>query len=87
MAGRSVLHLLNNIITSYSAAAIVVSSTIAKVALAGLRFGNDLIRQAISDERREGFIQQSEARQLRRRVEEHLKSIRSAHTKLEPAST
>jgi hypothetical protein len=29
----------------------------------------DLIRQAISDARREGFIQESEARRLRRRIE------------------
>jgi predicted transcriptional regulator of viral defense system len=47
----------------------------------------DLIRQAISDARREGFIQESEARKLRRRLEEHLKSIRAAHSKMEPAIT
>jgi predicted transcriptional regulator of viral defense system len=36
----------------------------------------DLVRQAISDARREGFIRDTEARQLRRQVEDHLKFAR-----------
>lgn len=62
-----------------------IAKTIGDLLKSGERV--DLIRQAISDARREGFIQESEARQLRRRVEEHLKSIRAAHTKMEPAIT
>ncbi len=62
-----------------------IARTVADLLTSGERI--DLIRQAISDARREGFIQESEARQLRRRVEEHLKSIRADHTKLEPAIT
>ena len=45
------------------------------------------IRQAISDARREGFIGDSEARQIKRRVEEHLKYIRAAHSQIEPVLT
>jgi len=44
----------------------------------------DLIRQAISDARHEGFIGESEARQIKRRVEEHLKNIRVVQGQLEP---
>jgi len=62
-----------------------IARTIADLLKSGERI--DLIRQAISDARREGFIQESEARKLRRRVEEHLKSIRAAHSKMEPAIT
>ncbi len=62
-----------------------IAKTIGDLLKSGERV--DLIRQAISDARREGFIQESEARQLRRRVEEHLKSIRAVHTKMEPAIT
>ena len=36
----------------------------------------DLVRQAISDARHAGLISDAEARQLRRRVEEHLRSLR-----------
>jgi len=45
-----------------------IARTVADLLKSGERV--DLIRQAISDARREGFIQASEARQLRRRVEE-----------------
>jgi predicted transcriptional regulator of viral defense system len=62
-----------------------IARTIADLLKSGERI--DLIRQAISDARREGFIQESEARKLRRRVEEHLKSIRTANSKMEPAIT
>jgi len=44
-----------------------IARTVADLLKSGERV--DLIRQAISDARREGFIQASEARQLRRRVE------------------
>jgi predicted transcriptional regulator of viral defense system len=36
----------------------------------------DLVRQAISDARRAGLISDAQMRQLRRRVEEHLRSLR-----------
>jgi predicted transcriptional regulator of viral defense system len=36
----------------------------------------DLVRQAISDARHAGLISDAEARRLRRRVEEHLRSLR-----------
>jgi len=45
-----------------------IARTVADLLKSGERI--DLIRQAISDARREGFIQESEARQLRRRVSE-----------------
>jgi predicted transcriptional regulator of viral defense system len=44
----------------------------------------DLIRQAIADARREGFIDDAESRRLRRRVEEHLKEVRDRHAQVEP---
>ena len=60
-----------------------IARTVADLLKSGERI--DLIRQAISDARREGFIGESEARQIRRRVEEHLKSIRAAHDQMKPA--
>jgi predicted transcriptional regulator of viral defense system len=36
----------------------------------------DLIRQAISEARREGFIEESEARRLRRKVDSHFRELR-----------
>jgi predicted transcriptional regulator of viral defense system len=62
-----------------------IARTVADLLKSGERI--DLIRQAISDARGEGCIQESEARKLGRRVEEHLKSIRAAHSKMEPAIT
>jgi predicted transcriptional regulator of viral defense system len=62
-----------------------IARTVADLLKSGERI--DLIRQAISDARREGFIQESETRQLRHRVEEHLKTIRAAHNEMEPAIT
>lgn len=44
-----------------------IARTVADLLKSGERI--DLIRQAISDARREGFIQESEARRLRRRAE------------------
>jgi predicted transcriptional regulator of viral defense system len=60
-----------------------ITRTVSDLLKSGER--NDLIRQAISDARREGFIEESEARQIRRRVEEHLNSIRSVNSHMEPA--
>jgi predicted transcriptional regulator of viral defense system len=37
----------------------------------------DLLKQAVSDARREGYIGAAEAARLRRRIESHLKSLRS----------
>lgn len=53
-------------------------TTISRIVADLLRSGGrlDLIRQAIADARREGLILDSEARQLRRRVETHLKMLR-----------
>jgi predicted transcriptional regulator of viral defense system len=46
----------------------------------------DLLRQAISDARREGYIGTAEAGQLRRRIGSHVKSLRASSNKLEPAT-
>lgn len=43
----------------------------------------DLLRQAISDARREGYIGAAEAGQLRSRIESHLKSLRPSSEKVE----
>ncbi len=51
-----------------------ISRTIADLLRSSGRL--DLIRQAIADARREGLIRDSEARQLRRQVETHLKMLR-----------
>jgi predicted transcriptional regulator of viral defense system len=45
----------------------------------------DLIRQAIADARREGFIGDSEARRLRRQVDGRLKEVRTNNDEMEPA--
>jgi hypothetical protein len=45
----------------------------------------DLIRQAIADARREGFIGESEARRLRRQVEDRLRELRTKNAAMEPA--
>jgi len=47
----------------------------------------DLLRQAISDARNEGYIGGTEAGQLPRRTELHLKLLRSSGSKLEPTTT
>ncbi len=63
-------------------------TTISKTVTDLLRSGGriDLVRQAISDARREGFIRDAEARQLRRRVEAHLKSLRVSRKRMDPAT-
>jgi predicted transcriptional regulator of viral defense system len=60
-----------------------ISRTIADLLRSGGRI--DLVRQAISDARREGFINHVEARQLRRRVDAHIRSLKAAHGRTEPA--
>jgi predicted transcriptional regulator of viral defense system len=60
-----------------------VSKTVTDLLRSGGRI--DLVRQAISDARREGFISDTEARQLRRRVEIHLKSLDASGNQMEPA--
>lgn len=54
-----------------------ISRTINDLLKSGARF--DLIRQAITDARREGFIEESEARQLRRKVDTQTQRMRKEH--------
>jgi predicted transcriptional regulator of viral defense system len=61
-----------------------ISKTITDLLASGGRI--DLLRQAISDARREGYIGNAEASQLRRRIESHLKSLRASSTKPEPTT-
>jgi predicted transcriptional regulator of viral defense system len=44
----------------------------------------DLLKQAISDARREGYVSDAGATKFRRRIESHLKSLRSSPKTLEP---
>lgn len=62
-------------------------TTVAKTVTDLLNSGErmDLIRQAITDARREGFIGDSEARRLRRQVEDRLKELRTNNEEMEPA--
>jgi hypothetical protein len=60
-----------------------IARTVADLLKSGERV--DLIRQAISDARRGGFIQASEAKQLRRRVEDAYRALldlETAHRRL-----
>lgn len=50
-----------------------ISRTVADLLRSGGRV--DLVRQAISDARREGFINDAEAKRLRRRVDAHLTAL------------
>lgn len=63
-------------------------TTIGRTVIDLLRSGGriDLVRQAISDARSEGFIGDAEARQLRRRVETHIKSLNASHDRTEPGA-
>jgi predicted transcriptional regulator of viral defense system len=54
-----------------------IDRTVSDLLSSGARL--DLVRQAISDARREGFIRDAEARRLRRKVEAHVASLRG-HT-------
>ncbi len=56
-----------------------IGRTVADLLRSGGRI--DLIRQAISDARRDGLIRNDEAKQLRRRVEAHLKMLREQEQK------
>ncbi len=60
-----------------------ISRTVVDLLHSGGRI--DLIRQAISDARREGLIRDREAKELRRRVEAHLKILRDQGQK-EPST-
>ena len=62
-----------------------IERTIADLLHSGGR--TDLMKQAISDARREGYITDAQAVRLRRRIEIHLKSLRSPTKTREPAST
>ncbi len=46
----------------------------------------DLLKQAVSDARREGYITGPDAARLRRRIKSHLKSLRSSTTLPEPTT-
>jgi len=61
-----------------------ISKTVTDLLASGARV--DLLRQAISDARREGYIGDAEAGRLRRRIESHLKSLRASSAKPEPAT-
>jgi predicted transcriptional regulator of viral defense system len=61
-----------------------VSKTVKDLLASGGRI--DLLRQAIADARREGYIGGAEAGQLRRRIESHMKSLRAISNKLEPTT-
>lgn len=60
-----------------------VSRTIEDLLQSGGR--TDLLKQAVSDARREGYISPAAAARLRRRIESHLKSLRPSSKKPEPA--
>ncbi|MBL8233366.1 MAG: type IV toxin-antitoxin system AbiEi family antitoxin domain-containing protein [Bryobacterales bacterium] len=53
-----------------------VSRTVADLLASGGRM--DLVKQAISDARREGFISSAEAQRLRRRVQSHFSQLRAS---------
>lgn len=59
-----------------------INKTVMDLLACGARI--DLLRHAISDARREGYIGPAEAGQLRRRIETHLKSLRAPGSELEP---
>jgi hypothetical protein len=61
-----------------------ISRTVTDLLRSGGRI--DLVRQAITDARREGYIGDTEARRLRRRVEAHIKSLSAAPGRTEPVA-
>ena len=63
-------------------------TTISKTVTDLLRSGSriDLLRQAISDARREGYIRDAEAGKLRRQIEAHLKLVHNSAKKVEPTN-
>ncbi len=62
-----------------------ISKTVTDLLASGGRI--DLLRQAISGARREGYISVAEAGRLRRRIESHVKSLRAASNKPERTTT
>jgi predicted transcriptional regulator of viral defense system len=60
-----------------------IARTIADLLNSGGRI--DVIRQAISGARREGFIRDSEAKRLRRRIDGYVKALRASRSEMEPA--
>ena len=61
-----------------------ISRTIEDLLQSGGR--TDLLKQAVSDARREGYISAADAARLQRRIESHLKSLRPSTKKPEPAT-
>ena len=61
-----------------------IDRTITDLLQSGAR--TDLLKQAVSDARREGYIDSAAAARLRRRIESYLKSLRSSTTMLEPTT-
>jgi len=63
-------------------------TTVGKTITDLLRTGGriDLLKQAVSGARREGYIREAEARQLRRQIEDHLRGLRTSVSK-EPKTT
>ena len=61
-----------------------ISRTVTDLLRSGSRI--DLLRQAISDARREGYIRDAEAGKLRRQIEAHLKSVHNSARKVEPTN-
>jgi len=61
-----------------------IERTIADLLQSGDR--TDLLKQAVADARREGYITETDAVRLRRRIESHLKSLRSSTKAPEPTT-
>ena len=61
-----------------------IERTIADLLQSGTR--TDLLKQAVADARREGYVTDADAAKLRRRIESHLKSLRSSSPKPEPTT-
>jgi predicted transcriptional regulator of viral defense system len=61
-----------------------ISKTVTDLLASGDRI--DLLRQAISDARREGYIGDAEASRLRRRIESHLKALRASSNMPQPTT-
>ena len=61
-----------------------ISRTVTDLLRSGSRI--DLLRQAISDARREGYIRHAEAGKLRRQIEAHFKLIHNSAKKVEPTN-
>jgi predicted transcriptional regulator of viral defense system len=62
-----------------------ISRTVTDLLKSGGRL--DLVRQAISDARREGFIGEAEAKRLRRQVQEHIRTLEAGDAERERAAS